>query len=85
MKHKFSRHSFEKYQMSSFMKIRRPLGTELFHADGHSRYEAHSCFFFFVCNSSYVPNNVTAYCLAGGRGGGYEALPTTSQDAYQPM
>jgi hypothetical protein len=35
MKLEFSRQSFEKTQISNFMKI-RPVGAELFHADGQT-------------------------------------------------
>ena len=35
MKLELTRQSFEKFQISNFIKI-RPMGAELFHADGHT-------------------------------------------------
>jgi hypothetical protein len=43
MKLEFSRHDFKKAQISSFTKI-RPVGAQLFHADGRTYDEADSRF-----------------------------------------
>jgi len=63
MKFEFSRQAFEKYSISNFMKI-RPVGAELFPADGRTdrRDKANSRFQQF-CEKPVQKGNIKMYIL----------------------